>query len=106
MRYDYQCTKCYKTTEVSMSMAEHEQSKGYLNAKTVCSCGYAMVQQVAKLRFKLEGQGWGPSDTNPDAYGITSWEMNSNLDMEKRIEDGAYEMQAKDKANGECEMTL
>ena len=99
MLYDYKCTKCRRVTEVKMSMAEHEESKSFFNQKTACPhCNYVMEQQVAPLRFKLNGQGWfGEYDSCPDAYGITEMEMRRNLDMEKRIEGEATEMQEKDK---------
>jgi hypothetical protein len=81
-----------------MSFAEHDESKLRYSEKTVCPhCNYIMLQKVSKLNFKLEGQGWGPSDSNPDAYGITDYEMRQNLDMEKRIEGDAKNMDALDR---------
>jgi hypothetical protein len=87
-----------------MTMAEHEEAKTCYNPKTTCPhCNYVMEQQVAPLRFKLLGgeAAWGPSAANPDAYGISEGEMNSNLDMEKRIEDVTCEMTARDKRTRE-----
>lgn len=89
-----------------MSFAEHEESKNLMSEagkKRICDkCGYIMEQKVARLNFKLEGQGWfGDSATCADPYGITEMEMRKNLEMEKRIEDDANNMAAKDRNTGE-----
>ena len=103
--YEFQCTKCHKRKEIKMTLAEHAEHKQVLTPagqKTVCECGYLMTQCVSRLNFVLEGQGWfGKSDTCVDPYGITEQEMRKNLDLEKRIEDDANNMNAKDRSTQE-----
>jgi predicted nucleic acid-binding Zn ribbon protein len=86
--YDLVCFSCKKRTEVKMSFAEHDdfKSKG-----VACpTCGEPLIQAVAPLKFKLEGAGWFVnSQTCVDPYGMTETEVRNNLDMEKRVEEGA-----------------
>jgi len=85
--YDYRCPNCNnKKVDIMVKLEDKETTKVY------CDCRNLMTQEVAKLRFKLEGGGWANQE-----YGITQQEMNSNLDLEKKIENEAYLMQGKDK---------
>ncbi len=86
--YDFRCDNCNKTFEIRMSLSEHSEQKDKMTCQ---ECHSKLTQVVAPLRFKLQGGGWFNQE-----YGITQQEMNSNLDLEKKIENEAYNMQAKD----------
>lgn len=82
-----------------MSFEQHSRLKDSL----LCpECGNKVVQQVEKLPFQLKGSGWfgqGSSVTENvgTGYHLSQTELNKNLEMEKRIEDVANNMQEKDK---------
>ena len=54
--YTLVCYECQKKADVKMSLAEHDDFKK--NGIPCPTCGTALVQEVAKLNFGLEGKGW------------------------------------------------
>jgi putative FmdB family regulatory protein len=91
-QYNFRCKNCNKEYEISMKLAEHTEQKDKLTCQ---ECHSILTQSVARLRFQLNGTGWFANEGV--GYEATQTELNKNLDMEKRIEDTAKEMQAKDK---------
>ena len=88
--YDYYCPKCYTIyKDIKLTF---EQKKNF--TKDCDSCNIELIQKVAPLRFKLEGNGWYANNDHP--YAITQTELNNNLDFEKRKEDEIYAMQEND----------
>lgn len=93
--YPMKCDNCKIKWDVKLSFAEHTAMKG----KIVCpDCGEIATQMVAPLNFKLAGEGWFGSNADAVAspYGITQTEINKNLEGEKRVEDYANTMSARD----------
>jgi predicted nucleic acid-binding Zn ribbon protein len=89
--YDYQCPKCFTMyKDIKVKLEEKDTfSRDCENCENV-----KLVQRVAPLRFKLEGQGWFENSNEP--YAITQTELNNNLDFEKRKEDEIFTMQEND----------
>lgn len=83
--YDFACDKCKIRWEIKLSHKEHEEQKD----KIFCKCGEKAYQTVARLSFRLMGEGWfgKSSDAVEHPYAITQTELNKNLDVEKRVED-------------------
>jgi hypothetical protein len=79
-----------------MSFSEHSEQKD----KLVCQeCHQPLTQSVARLRFKLTGNGWfaneyGGGSGPGSGYEITQTELNNNLEEEKRVEEKFYNDQA------------
>lgn len=88
--YDYYCPKCHNVyRDIKIPLIEKSTFK-----KSCDKCGTELVQQVAQLRFKLEGAGWYENNDHP--YSITQTELNNNLEEEKRKEDTINNMQVND----------
>ena len=88
--YDYYCPNCYSSyKDIKIPLSEKSSFE-----KKCDKCGTLLVQQVAQLRFKLEGAGWYQNNDHP--YAITQTELNNNLESEKRKEDTIHNMQAND----------
>ena len=98
--YDFKCDACRKIYEIQMKLAEHAELKDKLTCQ---ECNGILTQCISKIPFQLKGSGWfsGGSSTmeNIGGYDMTQTELNRNLDMERRIEDTAYEMQYQDQKN-------
>lgn len=91
--YDYYCNKCGQVRkDIKIKLADKDKTH-----ITCDKCETEMTQSVAPLRFTLEGSGWYENNDHP--YAITQTELNRNLDIEKRVEDGAYEAQYQDSKN-------
>jgi putative FmdB family regulatory protein len=90
--YNFNCQSCKKDYELSMKFEQHKIMKDILTCR---ECGSKLNQVVARLNFKLAGQGWHANEGT--GYEITQTELNKNLDLEKRIEHTAHDMQEKDK---------
>lgn len=91
--YPYHCEDCKVSWDVKMTFKEHDE------VNVVCpECGQKAIQTVTKLNFRLAGEGWfgSSADANPSPYGLTQTELNKNLEHEKRVEDFANTMAAKD----------
>lgn len=54
--YTLICYDCEKKADVKMSFAEHDEFKK--NGIPCPTCGKALVQEVTKVQFGLEGTGW------------------------------------------------
>ena len=96
--YNFKCELCGDVREIKMTFEQHSRLKNSLLCPV---CGGAVVQQVEKLPFQLKGSGWFSSGSSVTenvgtGYETSQLELNKNLEMEKRIEDVAHEMQEKD----------
>lgn len=95
--YEYVCEQCNKHYDITMKFSEHEILKDKLSCK---ECGTKLIQCVSSPNFHLKGEGWFPKkadEYDPAWHGIDKGSFNKNLDLEKKIEDQANNMAAKDK---------
>lgn len=84
--YDFVCHECEVRWEEKMTFSEHTTKKNKIKCP---NCNKKATQAITKVNFKLLGEGWfGPSsDANEHPYAITQRELNSNLDLENKVED-------------------
>lgn len=86
--YGFRCPECDVETERKIPMDEYDKEKNNQFCET---CGTQLRRTISRPVMKLEGGGWFDQD-----YSITQQEMNQNLEMEKRMEQEAPEMQYQD----------
>jgi predicted nucleic acid-binding Zn ribbon protein len=87
--YEFACRKCIKVIEKRMTFEQHENTKDCVLCE---NCGRPMKQTVRfNGHVKLNGS-WAST-----GYDLPDSEIARNLDIEKRIENESYEMDAKDR---------
>lgn len=85
--YEFACKKCIRFVEKLMTFEQHENTKNSI----LCEyCGKVMKQTVRfNGHIRLNGS-WSST-----GYDLLDSEIARNLDIEKRIENESYEMNAK-----------
>ena len=71
-KYTFGCKECNKKFEIKMTMAEYDVQKELLACQ---ECHGQLTRLVDGAMFALVGHGW-----YADGYGITSREMNKNVE--------------------------
>lgn len=95
-KYDFACKSCNKIYEMTLTFAEHEILKNKLECQ---ECHDLLIQCIAPTNFVLKGEGWFPKradEYDPAYHGLNQSEFTKNLELEKKIEDVAMNMAAKE----------